>query len=189
MNFAPTWQQKPVRNFLKIADFDPIPVLAALYRQPELWNQNTLRTRYPESPHHAVDDIWLFFNATDDTSAVPNEIQVEAYPPWSMFPQLRPIIFDLMRRVEGVQLGRVIITRLPPGKSITPHADAGAPVEWYSRFQLCLQSAPGCTFRCGDEVIQMRGGEVWRFDNRLEHEVVNASAEDRLAVVVDIRCA
>lgn len=178
-----------MRNFLKIAEFDPIPLLNALANNPDLWNENRLRTQYPESPHHAVDDVWVFFNSVDDPSAVPNEIQTQPYRAWSALPQLRPIIFDLMRRVEGVQLGRVIITRLPPGKAITPHADAGAPVDFYSRLQICLQSSPGCIFRCGDEAIQMRGGEVWRFDNSLIHSVENMGYEDRIAVVCDVRCA
>ena len=36
---------------------------------------------------------------------------------------MRPIVFDLMRRIEAVSLGRVIITRLQPGGRIAPHAD------------------------------------------------------------------
>jgi hypothetical protein len=51
-----------------------------------------------------------------DPSGVINDVQVIPYPAWQLLPQLRPIIFDLMRRVEAVQLGRVLITRLAPGK-------------------------------------------------------------------------
>ena len=86
-----------------------------------------------------------------------------------------------------MQLGRVLITRLAPGKRIAAHADQGAPATYYTRFQYVLQSEPGCTFRCGDEVLTMKPGEVWQFDNEREHEVVNASASDRLACVIDVR--
>jgi aspartyl/asparaginyl beta-hydroxylase (cupin superfamily) len=156
-------------------------------RHPDLWNENTLRTQFPQSPHHAVDDVWVFFNDVSNPEAVPNEIQTHPCRAWIVIPQIRPLIFDLMRRVEGVQLGRVLITRLPPGKAITPHADGGAPVEFYSRYQIVLQSQPGVIFRVGDERAQWKSGDVWLIRNDLEHEVINGSADDRLAMVVDIR--
>jgi hypothetical protein len=34
----------------------------------------------------------------------------------------------------------------------------------------------------------MRTGEVWWFNNAIEHEVVNNSADDRIHLIVDIRC-
>jgi hypothetical protein len=52
-----------LRNFLKIAEgVDVMPLLSALARSPELWNQNLLRTTHQSSPHTQVDDIWLRFN-------------------------------------------------------------------------------------------------------------------------------
>lgn len=163
----------------------------ALARQPELWDTETLRTRYPESPHHACSDILLFFNEIPDDPAellnVADDKDVRPYPAWDKLPQVRPIVFDLMRRVEGVRLGRLMITRLPPGKTIPPHQDQGAPASYYERYQLPLQSLPGCVFRAADEAVQMRSGEVWRFDNQQTHSVENFSADDRIALIADIR--
>lgn len=175
-----------MRHFQKIADgVDVVPVLDALARNPDLWDQNTLRTRHPGTAHADVSDIWVWFN--DPEGDVANDKEVVPFPAWDRLPQLRHLVLDLMRRVEGVRLGRVIITRLPPGKSITPHVDGGAPATFYSRYQIALQSLPGAMFRIEDERVNFRTGEVWRIDNQLEHEVANHSADDRIVVIVDVR--
>ena len=175
-----------MRHFQKIAEgVDVIPVLDALMRNADLWDGNTLRTKHPGTAHADVSDIWVMFN--DASRDVANDREVIPYPAWERMPQLRPLVLDLMRRVEGIRLGRVIITRLPPGKAITPHVDGGAPATYFTRYQIALQSAPGALFRIGDEQVNFRTGEVWQIDNRSEHEVVNHSAEDRIVIIVDIR--
>lgn len=179
-----------MRHFQKIFEMlDVVPLLNALAAKPELWNQNNLRTTFPGSPHSACDDIWLFFNDIEDEAAVIDDIAVKPYPAWNELPQARNLVFDLMRRVEGVQLGRAMITRLPPGSTIPEHADQGAPAEYYQRYQIALKCEPGCSFRAGDEVVQFWMGDCWWFDNTVPHEVVNNSADDRLALVVDVRLA
>lgn len=181
-----------MRNFLRIAEgVDTVPVLNALAQNPDLWNQNTLRTTHPLSAHAQVSDCWVFFNDIDpeNPAATIDALQVRPYEAWARLPQLRSLVFDLMRRVEGVQLGRVIITSLPPGGQITPHADLGAPATYFTRYQVALQNQPGSVFRCGDETVTFRTGEVWWFNNRIEHAVVNNSTDDRLALIVDARTA
>jgi hypothetical protein len=177
-----------MRHFQKIAEgVDFVPLLDALARNPYLWNQNPLRTQHPGTAHAQVDDIWLWFNDVSSVEGVANDKEVVPYEAWHVLPQVRPIIFDLMRRVEGVRLGRVLITRLAPGKQITPHEDGGAPATYFTRYQIALQSLPGCLFHAGDETVNMRSGEVWQFDNTQTHSVINNSADDRLALVVDIK--
>ena len=178
-----------MRNFCKIFEgMDVVPLLAALAAKPDLWKENTLRTTFPGSPHAACDDIWLFFNAIpDDPATVMDDIQVQPYRAWAELPQAQNLVFDLMRRVGGVQLGRVLITRLAPGQCIPEHEDQGAPAEYYERYQIALQSLPGCMFYAGEEVVNFSMGECWWFQNRQPHSVVNNSADDRLAMIVDIR--
>jgi|SRR6185437_9434941 len=182
-------------NFFRLAkgvNFNPL--LVAINRQPELWDQNTLRTKHPNTAHSAVSDIWLMFNDVagnpymdELVDKVSNDIIVKPYPAFEKLPQARPLIFDLMRTVEGVTLGRVIITKLPPGKKITPHVDGGAPATYYKRYQMALQSLPGALFTIGDETVQFESGEVWLIDNKKEHSVVNNSRDDRIVMIVDIR--
>lgn len=183
-----------MRNFFRIGNgVDVGPILHALAVQPELWNQNTLRTNHPDTPHKAVDDVWLRFQDVKpyleggDASAVVDENESIPYEAWSRLPQTHGIIFDLMRRVHGTRLGRVLITRLPPGKQIEPHEDGGAHAAYYRRYHVMLQNAPGSLFHCGDETVTMFPGEVWWFNNALTHSVVNNSADDRITMIVDIR--
>ncbi len=175
-----------MRGFLKIAEnVDMMPVQHALAINDYLWNQNTLRTFHEYTAHGEADDIWLMFN--DTSGEVVNDIQTIPYPAWDVLKPLRAMVLDLMRRVDGVQLGRVIVTRLKPGACITPHVDSGAPVEFYARYQIAIQSLPGAVFRIEDEAVQFKTGEVWMIDNSREHSVVNNSADDRIVCICDIR--
>lgn len=178
-----------MKNFLQIAhNVDVLPSLHAIHSKPDLWDENNLRTTHPFSPHLECSDIWCWFNKVpDDPSEVVDDIQVVPYRAWNELPQLRPLIFDLMRRVEGTQLGRVIITKLEPGKKIPVHEDQGAPVEFYSRYQIALQSLPGALFTIDDETVNFRSGDVWKITNSKPHGVVNNSADSRIVVIVDIR--
>lgn len=177
-----------MKHFLQIGTIDPVPTLAALATKPDLWNENPLRTRHPGTAHAEADDIWLMFNRIPaDPQEVVNDIEVVPYRAWNELPHLQGLVLDLMRRVNGVALGRVIVTRLAPGARIAPHVDQGAPAEYYTRYQIALLSLPGCNFRAGDEVVNHPSGTAWWFDNRVEHEVINNSADDRIACIVDIR--
>lgn len=177
-----------MRHFTKIAEqVDVIPLLNALAAHDDLWNENSLRTTHPASPHQEVDDIWAWFNDPSDPASVVDDLTVIPFRAWYEIPQIRPLVLDIMRRVEAVRLGRVLITRLAPGCSIPAHVDEGAPATYYTRYQLALQCLPGCNFTIGDETVNFRMGEWWQIDNRTEHNVVNNSADDRIVLIVDVR--
>lgn len=180
-----------MRHFLRLAEnVDVMPALRELATQPELWDQNTLRTSHPDTAHADVSDIWLWFNEIpQNPNDVINDIQTIPYPAWGRLPTLRKLVLDLIRRVDGVQLGRCIVTKLPPGGIITPHVDQGAPAEFYTRYQIVLQSYPGALFYCENETANFHSGDVWWINNRVQHSVVNNSADDRIVCIVDIRSA
>lgn len=181
-----------MRNFLKLAEgVDVLPLLQQIQRQPDLWDENTLRTKHPGTAHSEVSDIWVWFNKIKegDEFKVVNDKEVTPYRAWRLLPAVRPIVFALMRQVEGVRLGRVIITRLPPGKEISSHVDSGAPATYFQRYQIALQSLPGAIFKIEDEEVQFSTGEVWHIDNTKEHSVINNSGDDRIAMIVDVRCS
>lgn len=180
-----------MRNFQKLADVNIAELSHSIQRQPELWNQNDLRTQYPNSPHIEADDIWLRFNDRkifeEDPTKIMNDYEAVNYPAWDILPQCHEIVFGLMRSVRGTRLGRVMITRLAPGKKIKPHSDGGYYADYYDRYHCVLQNFPGSYFRAGDEKVTMKAGEVWWFNNSIEHEVINNSAEDRVTMIIDIR--
>lgn len=178
-----------MRHFLQIAaGVDVLPLMAAIHQKPHLWDQNTLRTSHTLTPHKDVSDIWLWFNElkSDPAEAI-DDIQTIPYPAWTELPQVRPIVFDLMRRMESVQLGRCLITRLSPGKCIDAHIDQGTPATYYTRFCIALQNGPGSLFKIEDEQVCMKPGDVWMINNRAEHSVSNLSAMDRVVLIADLR--
>lgn len=180
-----------MQNFLKITEgMDVMPLLLAIRRRPELWDQNNLRTTHPQSPHTQVSDIWLRFNELPEAGQehlVADEHESLDYPAYKSLPEARPLVMNLMHYVGGERLGRVLITKMVPGAKIAPHEDGGSHAAYYSRFHIVLESHPGTVFRCGDEQVYMPAGSIWWFNNKLEHEVINNSAGDRIHMIVDIR--
>jgi hypothetical protein len=185
-----------MNNMLKIAQgVDVVPLLLALQQQPGLWNRNTVRRDRKGSPHAEMSDIWLRYNdetpfrESGDYSGFANSHESVFYPAWYTLPQVRPIVMGLMARVEGVRLGGVMITKIPPGGAILPHADKGWHAEYYNtKLYVVLQSNPYCVNKVENDNVAMAPGEVWHFDNLKEHAVVNNGADDRITLIICVRC-
>jgi len=97
------------------------------------------------------------------------------------------VVYSLMAMTQAVHLGNVLLTRIPPGGQIEPHIDTGWAPEWFtSKFYVVLQS-DRCVNVCGDESVQMRAGEVWRFENRVTHSVDNRGDVDRISLIITMR--
>jgi Aspartyl/Asparaginyl beta-hydroxylase len=186
-----------MQNFHLIAENVPVdPLLLAIKRKPELWREDTYLRDYPQGPFGDTETIMVRFpvksvketeeEVKDHLSKYDQHESID-YPAFNYLVEARPIIFGLMGTIQGERLGRVMINKLKPGGKIFPHADTPEHAEYYSRHHVVLQSGPGCTFRAGDETIYMPKGTVWWFNNKLEHEVINNSADDRIHMVIDIR--
>lgn len=183
-----------MQNFHRLAvGIDVGPLFHAVVRQPELWNVNKFRTTFPNTPHADVDDIWLRFSDSEKCESIGSVIGDDK-PIWhdaiAKLPQVKPIILDLMRRVEAYELGRVLITKLRPGGRILPHADVdGSYVQMQdiARYHIVLQGLPGSLYRTGEETVCMKSGEVWWFNAHEVHEVFNNSVDDRVHLLVDVR--
>lgn len=190
-----------MRNFLRIAEgMNVKPLLNALYRKPELWKADDFLRKFPQGPFGDTDTIYLRFQ---DHVQVANDEELELYKqnklaghdlhecPWrpevNELPEARAHIMGLMTALGATRLGRCMINRLKPGGRIYPHADTEWHASYWDRYHLVLQSHAGNTFRCEDETIWMREGEIWWFQNALEHEVINNSDTDRIHIVMDLR--
>lgn len=174
-----------MNNFCKIAEVNIRPLLAAIARQPELWDENNFRTTHQGTVHADASDIWLRYNNLSDN--IINDLESIDYPAFAKLPQARALVYDLMRFVEGNRLGRVFITKLPVNGRILPHKDEGESPEYYDRYHIFIQNFEGSVFRCGEEVICPNAGDIYWFNNQIEHEVINNSIDDRLTLVIDIR--
>lgn len=191
-----------MNHFLKLANnVDVMQLLLAIRRRPELWQEDTYLRDYPQGPFGEIESIMLRF---PEKRVFEQEAEVEAYkrgehffdqhesidyPAYKLLPEARPLVMNLMHFVGGERLGRVMINKIKPGGKIFPHADTPEHANYYSRFHIVLESYPGVVFCCADEQVYMATGEVWWFNNKLEHEVINNSAGDRIHMVIDIRAS
>lgn len=189
-----------MNNFLKLGNgTNTMPLLLAIQRlskMQDVWKEDTYLRDYPQGPFGDTESVILRFpdrSVHETEQALANHLegfdQHENFdqPVFKALPEARPLIFQLMSAVQGERLGRVIVNKLKPGGRIYPHADTPVHAEYWDRFHIVLQSSPGSNFRCGDEQVHMETGDVWWFNNRLEHEVVNNSADDRIHMVIDVR--
>lgn len=195
---------RAVPNFQKLlTGIEVVPAVHEIARQPELWDQYQVRTFHEQSAHRTLSDIVLRYNRFDEgddfVDKVCASIDVEDYPASVRLPYTMSLALGLMTRVRGVHLGRVFVSKIKPGGSIAPHTDRIGPAEeafpgriipaaYYDRHHIVLQSGPGTIFRCGAEEVYMAPGEVWWFDNQVEHCVINNSAVDRVHLIIDIHC-
>lgn len=169
---------------------DVAPMLADLAAHPDLWDAYPERRVAPGSPHSEMTDIHVRARAREDLDNPDAYRQPHwpvFYPSWHLLPSIQPVVWSLMASTRAVQLGNVLLTRIPPGGSIHPHIDPGWAVNWFAdKFYVVLQS-DRCVNRGEDESVMMQAGEVWRFENRITHSVENWGGADRISLIVTMR--
>lgn len=168
-----------------------VPLALEIQRQADLWREDTYLRDYPQGPFRDVETIFLRFppaSVTELERSAKDQHECVWMDGWLKLPAARVLVFGLMRQVDGERLGRVMLNKIRPGGRIFPHADTQAHAEYYSRFHYVIGSSPGVVFECGEERVEMHTGECWWFNNRLQHQVINNSAEDRTHLIIDVRC-
>ena len=179
-------------RFLRIAQqVNVLPLAIELHRATHLWDAETARKTYPGTPHAAMSDIWVRFRPKGqlkDITSHQEEYRCEFWPAWRELPALRPLAFNLMAAVQAVELGSILITRLSPGGEILPHSDRGSWAAEFYNTKLHLTVAGASVSRCAGEAVTMSAGDVFTFDNLLEHSVENHGETDRIAVIFSMRC-
>ncbi len=189
-----------MQNFNKLCSgVNVAQLLLAIHRlqkMSDIWKEDTYLRDYPQGPFGDTESIILRFpsrtvveteKALQEHLANFDQHENIDQPIFKSLPEARKYIFDLMAAINGERLGRVMINKLKPGGIIYPHCDTPVHAEYWDRFHLVLKSQPGSNFRCGDEWVNMQTGDVWWFNNRLEHEVINNSDDDRIHMIIDIR--
>lgn len=154
-----------------------------------LWGLYPHRTIYPGTAHSDIVDIWMRYPELDGATPeyMLNALECVNYQGFFELPAARQAIFKMMRLVDGERLGRCLITKLKPGGKISPHIDEGDAAQYYDRFHLVIQANERSKFICGNEEVVMRSGEIWWFDNKKTHEVINNGDADRIHLIADIK--
>lgn len=166
------------------------PLAQAIDAKPELWNEITARQTTPGSPHSDTRAIFLRWSKDLSVHAVFNDIEAVDYPALKALDVARKYIAMTIGHVRGTKLGRVMIVSLKPGGRITPHVDEGAYADHYERFHLVIKSKPGNFFCVGNaphyQTAEMSEGELWWFNHKEQHWVVNNSNEERIHMILDV---
>ena len=86
----------------------------------------------------------------------------------------------------GEVLARSRLMKLDAGSEVQYHVDFN--YHWYTRVRIHIPitTSPDVVFYCGDEKVHMQAGECWIFDNWRRHNVINAGAEERIHLVIDL---
>lgn len=187
-----------MQNFRLLAnDCDFSEVIAELEAQPELWQVNTFRQDFEESPFKTCESIVcrMSYDAQpdDDYREIVNQNAIQSLqafdtPEYHRLPAVYGQVMALMAAIRGEQLGRVLVAKMLPDGHIDPHPDGDGTgyFAYYRRFHLVI-SGKGCRFRAGEEYVYMMPGEIWWFDNSKVHEVWNESDADRIHIIADIK--
>lgn len=167
-------------------------LLKQLTFNPQLWNQNPERKVGYESPHAEMSDVWLRFRPKTELTSVASyaEPHIPAwYPAADKLTEVKRIALDMMSEFRAVQLGGILITKIPPGGKILPHDDRGRwhPEFFNTKIYIPLQSNAGCINTCEGDQVNMKTGEVWVFDNLKTHSVENNGDTDRLTLIISLR--
>jgi len=176
-----------MNNFVRLTTGANVnPLLIQLLRHPQLWDKEHIAGKWkPHHPEIEVSEVLVRYPSMDDEV---DEIQCAWTAASASLPAARDLAMSVMSHVRGEQLGRVVITKLPPGKVIYPHADTvGKYSQWYTRFHVPIQSEEGVIFACGEEKTTMFSGELYWFDHSKLHSIENRSKSDRINMIVDVR--
>ena len=156
-----------------------------LQQNPHLWDQNPARTEDPASPHAELNDIWARYGEPE--RVVDGRPHDSKWYPAADVLGVKPLCFDLMRYVQGVELGGVLITRIPPGATCKPHRDTGWHAVRYEKFAVQITSAPGQLFQFEGESLETKPGDVFTFNNQNLHWVTNDTKYERITMIACIR--
>lgn len=178
-----------MKNFELISTVvNPDEALAQILAQPDLWNGRPER-RHGQSPHRETSDIWVRWRDPGVGQSFGPGPMIH-WPAWYRVPALTGIVWPIVHACAALELGGILITKIPAGCQVYPHDDRGG---WHAERYNCkvyvpLQAPPECVNWCDGEDLVMRSGEAWRFNNLLPHSVVNSSPDmDRITLIICMR--
>ena len=158
---------------------------------PDVWDRYTLRKEVYNGPHNQMSDIWVRYNSWDnykgDPVAFNNEHISSWYPVVDDIPSVKKLVMDVYNYVGGVELGGVLITRIPPNGIIAPHVDKGWHARYYEKFAVQLCGNEDQSFNFVKAKLSAKPGDLYTFDNSQLHWVTNNSLTDRMTLIVCLR--
>ncbi|UOF80163.1 aspartyl/asparaginyl beta-hydroxylase [Caudoviricetes sp.] len=172
-------------DFMQLpVQFDVKPIQEYCEANPQLFDLNPGRRLAKNSPHAQMTDMWIRY-APDKVGTTEHESVW--YDEYKEVPLVKQICDILMVAVNGVKLGGVLITKLPPGKQILPHRDSSWHSQEYDKFYIPITRPEDSSYNFKSGTILGSPGDTFWFDNFWTHWVLNNSKQDRLSMIVCIK--
>jgi Aspartyl/Asparaginyl beta-hydroxylase len=151
------------------------------------WNAHQYRTNDPASPHREVSDIYARYAPLTWQEPQPFKAEWYAYP--ELTAVLKPLAAAVYDYVDGIELGGVLITKIPAGKQVYPHVDHGYHATTFTKVCVCIRANEEQSFNFEGQSLRTKTGTCFFFDNSYSHWVLNPSTEDRISMIVCVRTA
>ena len=172
-------------KFELVGTFNPEPILQELI-VTNFWDWMSLRKIHGLN-HGSVQDIVLRFQPVQGMH--PMLKYFDGIECVDYFPQVYlPYTMKAIKDFAGDRtIGKALVAKLKPQGEIVKHIDEGLYCRVHDRFHMVVKTNPSVCFECDGTYQHMKEGEIWQFDNKSTHSVVNAGDESRIHLIVDIR--
>lgn len=171
-------------------NFDVLPIQQELAANPKLWNEYMGRLNHPQSPHRDTDDIWIRFaenNLHDKNAKVEGPHKSAWYPSCDQLPKVKQLAEKMFEIAGAKEQGGVLIIRIPPGREIYPHVDAGWHAQYYQKFAVQIRGNNQQEFAFEDGHLSALDGQSYWLDNSFTHWVTNPTDTDWINMTVCYR--
>ena len=173
-----------LRNFVRLyAGVDTAPILEEIALNNHRWTEDTSRQKI--NVQRETQTIGLHIRIPEPGLSI-HDMHGTAWGPQAVhFPRTREFLEAFAGKHHG-ELARAMLVRLKPGGKVYRHIDGGEYFKRRDRYHLVLDSATGSAFSCGDEIVRMRNGELWWFDNKKPHHAINDGISWRVHLIFDL---
>jgi len=187
-----TYPELPNIQYYESADFDWAPAIEAATVKVKAELQALLNA-------DGIDDFRPYIQAQDASLRLDANKELVDNKEWSALflcengrPDNRlidrcPKTWAVLQKAPLARIAgwgpTVMFSLLKAGARIAPHTGM------FNTRLVChlpLIVPPGCRFRVGNEIREWREGELFIFDDTIEHEAWNDSNEDRVVLIFDI---
>ena len=178
----------PASNFRRLREgVDVSRLLTEVDAASQMWLSDTSRQRKVRCQRH-TRNIFLRVAQKPLPAGAKNANNVHESV-YARNARRFPNALKFLRRTavsERATLGRATLVALPAGKCVYPHRDAGDYYRVRDRYHLVLRSPQGSLIRAGHQTVVMREGELWVFNNKIEHAARNPAGVTRIHLIFDL---
>ena len=134
---------------------------------------------------HDTNSIPIFHSVRcgDDPNAL---MTVEKRPLFDKFYPLILPILNILKKYYNYNYHASFLARLNPRGTITKHSDSGAFLERCHRVHVPLKTNKDVTYWIDGKPYYWEVGNVYEFNNLLEHKVINNSDQERIHLILNL---